>query len=240
MQDIIDRPGQAQLTADEYADKYNISRRTVTRYINQGKLVAIKLKGRTHVTDTAPATTPIEPEPAKRLDNQDRESGQLARQPDDYLFRLGQLSVQAKAGHRWQLLAIVLFVLVFITAPAVVWLYMTWQDTAGELVITQAATTATTANLDDATATIDQLQAELVQAKTTAAELAATITAGDTIRQNQLQTIQDLREKLADERKRTDDQAELLARIQAAETKISQLQQSTTTEPATSDRQDAE
>jgi len=216
MKDLIDIPGRPELTANDYAEKYNISRRTVSRYIKQGKIDAVRRKGRTFIIDLEPKETPIEPEPADKLNNQDTESGQLAITSESY-FRLGELTVKAKAGQRWKMLSCILLVLVFIATPAVVWLYLSWQDTAADLVSSQAATNAITADLDNTTNTIDQLEKEMAQAKTTAAELTATITAGDTIRQNQQQTIQELRDQLEKERSRIN---ELMGLIQPGEDQI--------------------
>ena len=232
MQDVIDIPGQPTLTAHEYAEKYNISRRTVTRYIKQGKLEAVRRKGRTHVIDLEPSETPIETEHAKKLDSLDSESGQLVRQPDDYVFKLGQLSVQAKAGHRWQFLSIVLVVLLFLATPAAVWLYLTWQDTAGELAISQETTATITADLDTATATIGQLQTDLVNTRTTAAELKADVNATKTINQNLQGTLADTRQQLDAERKRTND-------LQAKMADLSMLFSQSTAENASSTAQDA-
>lgn len=211
MPDIIDIPGQPTLTADDYAGKYGISRRTVSRYIKQGKLEAVRRTGRTYVIDQKPAETPIKTEPAKRLDNLASKPGQLAKKPDDYLFKLGQLSVQAKAGHRWQSLSIVLIVAAFIAVPAAVWMYSTWQDTADALAVSQETTTTVTADLDAATTTIEQLRADLFRAMTTTTQLTADATAAKTINQSLRETLADTRQQLTAERKRTDDLEVLLS-----------------------------
>jgi len=223
MQDIIDISGQPQLSATEYAEKHGVSRRTVSRYIQQGKLESVRRKGRTYVTDLEPTETPIRTESAKKLDNQDTQLGQLTRTPDDYMFKLGQLTVQAKSGHRWKSLSIVLVVLVFIAAPAITLLYITWQNTAAKLSTSQAAATAITADLATATTINDKMQKDLFQAKTTIAESSASIRANEVITQTHLDQLQDLRDQLKLERDRSSKQASLLARIQENEALIEKL-----------------
>jgi len=189
MPDIMDIPGQTTLHANEYAAKHGISRRTVTRYIQEGRIQAIRRKGRTFVVDQAPSETPIEPDTAARVSKPDTQPGQLARPTEDYLIKLGQLSIQAKTGHRWKILAIILILGAFVAAPVAAWLYFTWQDTADDLAISQQATADITADLSDATATIKQLQADVLT-------LTADAAAAKTIKQS-------LEEALATEQNRT-------------------------------------
>ncbi len=205
MQDILDISEQSTLSANEYAEKYNISRRTVSRYIKQGKLEAVRRTGRTYVVDQKPLETPIKPEPVKQLDNADNWPEQLIRQPDNDAPEPSQLSMQAKTYHRWQSLSIALTVAASITTLATVWMYTTWQNTADALSTSQDTTTALTADLAAATKTITQLQANLFKTMTSATELTADAAAAKTINQSLQETLADTKQQLTAEHQRNDD-----------------------------------
>jgi hypothetical protein len=73
MQAILGIPEQSTLTASDYAEKHNISRRTVSRHIKQGKLEAIKRGGRTYVIDQGIQEAGVTLEPVKQMDSLDTE-----------------------------------------------------------------------------------------------------------------------------------------------------------------------
>jgi hypothetical protein len=200
MPDIIDIPGQATLPANDYAEKYGISRRTVNRYIQAGKIEAVRRTGRTYIIDQSPTKTPIESEPVRRLDNQDAESSQIIKRPDDYPLKLDQLSAQVKSGYRWRHLAIGLIITVCIAAPALVWLYLIWQDTADALTISQDTTTKITADMANATTTIKQLRDDLLKSLATANALAAEAATAKSYKE----VNKSLQENLDAERKRSE------------------------------------
>jgi hypothetical protein len=206
MQDIIDIPGKATLSANDYAAKYGISRRTVSRYIKQGKLEAPRLSGRTYIIDLEPADRPIRAESAKRPDAQGAGSGQIVRQPDDNLFKLSQLSAKSKAGHRWHYLAIVLILAAVIATPTSVWIYSSSKNTADALAISLETATTISADLVTATTNIKQLQDDLFESVANANERAAEAAMESSykaVNQSLQEALANTRQKLADERKRT-------------------------------------
>ncbi len=106
--------GQDILPIEEYAANQGVSRRTVNRYAEQGRIETIRRNGRTFVIDRTPSEIPKETEHAKRVSRLDTESGHLAKTPDNYLFRLGELTALARTRQRWQVLAIVLLVMLVV------------------------------------------------------------------------------------------------------------------------------
>jgi hypothetical protein len=229
MQDIIDIAGKTTLSADDYAAKHGISRRTVSRHIKQGKLEALKRSGRTYIVDLEPADTAIRTESAGRLDTQDADTGQAVRQADDDLLKLQQLLAKANAGHPWRHLAIVFILAASVAAPAGVWIYSSWKSSAEALVSRLESTTTISADLATATTTIKQLQDDLSQAMANANERAldaALESSYRAVNQSLREALATTRQKLADERKRT-------ANLEATLNNLTDLYGRTANDPGT-------
>ncbi len=113
---------------DAYAAREGISRRTANRYAQQGRVTIEKVKGRTMIVDIPIAKRRIEPTQESPATPDMPKTSHLARTPDNYLFRLGELTALARTRRAWQALAIVLLVLLFISSPVMVWLYMSWRN----------------------------------------------------------------------------------------------------------------
>ena len=107
---------------DEYASRHGISRRTVNRYVEKGRLESTKQRGRTMIIDK-----PLKP---KAQDTQhvtpNTDSQMVPFSPND-LIRFGILQYRSKSKAIWQTYAIIVTVLFVAALMASLWLYMQWQ-----------------------------------------------------------------------------------------------------------------
>ena len=191
MVETLDIRSDGALHANDWAVKYGVSRRTVTRYVQEGKIEAFRRKGRTYIVDRKPIETSIQPEQAERMAQQDIQSGQpgqLERPSEDFLLRMGQLSLQAKTGRKWQALAIGFIVVAFIGVTVSTWIYASLQATEASLVSAQETAATLTENLRAAGNNIETLQEGLIRAQ-------ATATAAQTVSQSLKETLEAERQR---------------------------------------------
>ncbi|MCJ7805721.1 hypothetical protein MUP46_03715 [Patescibacteria group bacterium] len=107
---------------DEYAVRHSVSRRTLDRYVQTGRLETEKRHGRTYVIDRPPKSHPFETRQARNGSD-----SQLALFDRTQWIQLGYLKARARSKTVWQVYAIVLTVLCVALLLSSLWLYLQWQ-----------------------------------------------------------------------------------------------------------------
>ncbi|MBW8041984.1 MAG: hypothetical protein FVQ85_18570 [Planctomycetes bacterium] len=106
----------------EYASREGLSRRTVDRYAQTGRLEKVRQHGQTYILD-------------KPLKPQVQQTGQVRNVPDSQIvplaqtdwMRLGYLQARSKSKAIWQTYAIALTVLFVALLLASLWLFTQWR-----------------------------------------------------------------------------------------------------------------
>jgi len=107
------------LPIDEYANRHDISRRTVDRYVKLGRLEATKKLGRTMIVDK-----PLKPFDQDKRQGKSAVDSQIVQFAYADLIRYGSLLTRSKAKTIWQIYAIVVSILLFAFVLAFVCVYM--------------------------------------------------------------------------------------------------------------------
>ena len=103
----------------EYAALHSLSRRTVDRYVQIGRLESKKQHGRTMILDK-----PLKPQPTESRQVRTDIDSQLVPLAQTDWMQLGYFKARSKAKTIWQTYAIVVTILLFAFVLAAVCLYM--------------------------------------------------------------------------------------------------------------------
>ena len=110
------------LPIDEYATRHGISRRTVNRYVQKGRLESTKQRGRTMIIDK-----PLKPSAQDIRHVKPNMDSQMVPFSPTELIRYGFLQAKAKSKTIWQTYAIVVTVLFVALLLVSLWLFTQWR-----------------------------------------------------------------------------------------------------------------
>ncbi len=110
------------LPIDEYAARHDVSRRTVNRYVQSGRLDSTKRHGRTMIIDK-----PLKPPSQDTRHVKPNIDSQLVPLSQTDWIRFGFLQARAKSRTLWQIYAITLTVLFVALLLASLWLFTQWR-----------------------------------------------------------------------------------------------------------------
>ena len=110
------------LPIDEYATRHGISRRTVNRYVQKGRLESTKQRGRTMIIDK-----PLKPSARDTRHVKPNTDSQMVPFSPTELIRYGFLQAKAKSKTIWQTYAIVVTVLFVALLLLSLWLFTQWR-----------------------------------------------------------------------------------------------------------------
>jgi len=110
------------IPADEYASRHGISRRTVNRYIQSGRVDSTKQRGRTMIIDK-----PLRPKSPDVLSVKPNIDSQIVRFVQADWIRFGFLQARSKSKTIWQAYAIALTFLLVSLMLLCLWLFTQWR-----------------------------------------------------------------------------------------------------------------
>lgn len=110
------------LPIEEYATRHGISRRTVNRYVQSGRLESTKQRGRTMIIDK-----PLKPKSQDTRQVQPNIDSQIVPFAQADWIRYGFLQARSKSKTLWQTYAIALTVLFVALLLASLWLFTQWR-----------------------------------------------------------------------------------------------------------------
>lgn len=110
------------LPIDEYASRHGVSRRTVNRYVQSGRLDATKRRGRTMIIDK-----PLKPQSQDTRHVKPNIDSQIVPFSQADLIRYGMLQARSKSKTIWQIYAIVVTILCVALMLASLWVFMQWR-----------------------------------------------------------------------------------------------------------------
>ena len=103
----------------EYASREGLSRRTIDRYVEIGRLEKVKKHGQTYILDN-----PLKPQVKETVSSEKVPDSQIVPFSQADWIRYGCLQTRAKSKTLWQTYAIVVTILLFAFVLASVCLYM--------------------------------------------------------------------------------------------------------------------
>lgn len=106
----------------EYASREGLSRRTIDRYVEIGRLEKVKKHGQTYILDN-----PLKPQVKETVSSEKFPDSQIVPLSQTDWMQLGYLKARSKSKTLWQTYAIVLTVLFFALALASLWLFTQWR-----------------------------------------------------------------------------------------------------------------
>ena len=106
------------LPIDEYATRHGISRRTVNRYVQSGRLESTKQRGRTMIIDK-----PLKPKSEDTRHVKPNIDSQIVPFSPTELIRYGMLQYRSKSKTIWQVYAIAVTFLLVAALLASLWLF---------------------------------------------------------------------------------------------------------------------
>jgi len=106
----------------EYASREFLSRRTVDRYVQIGRLEKIKQHGQTYIVDK-----PLKPQLQETRHDRNVPDSQIVPLAQTDWIRLGYLQARSRSKTFWQTYAIVLTILFVSLMLASLWLFAQWQ-----------------------------------------------------------------------------------------------------------------
>ena len=110
------------LPIDEYAKRQGVSRRTVNRYVQSGRLESTKQRGRTMIIDK-----PLKPKSEDTRHVKPNIDSQIVPFARADWIRYGMLQNRSKSKVIWQTYAIVVTVLFVALMLASLWLFTQWR-----------------------------------------------------------------------------------------------------------------
>lgn len=110
------------LPIDEYASRHGVSRRTVNRYVQSGRLDSTKQRGRTMIIDK-----PLKPQSQDTRHVKPNIDSQIVQFAQADWIRYGSLLARSKSKTIWQTYAITLTVLFVSLLLASLWLFTQWR-----------------------------------------------------------------------------------------------------------------
>ena len=106
----------------EYAARESLSRRTVDRYAQTGRLEKIRQHGQTYILDK-----PLKPQEKQTAMSDNIRDSQIVPLSQTDWMQLGYLKARSKSKTIWQTYAIVLTVLFVALLLASLWLFAQWR-----------------------------------------------------------------------------------------------------------------
>ncbi len=106
----------------EYAARESLSRRTIDRYCQTGRLEKVRQHGHTYILDK-----PLKPQVNETRQERNVPDSQIVPLAQTDWIRLGILQVRSKSKTIWQAYAIVLTVLFVALLLASLWLFTQWR-----------------------------------------------------------------------------------------------------------------
>jgi len=106
----------------EYAARESLSRRTVDRYAQTGRLEKVRQHGQTYILDK-----PLKPQIHQTVMSDKVPDSQIVQLGQTDWIRLGYLQAKSKSKTLWQTYAIVLTVLFVTLLLASLWLFTQWR-----------------------------------------------------------------------------------------------------------------
>lgn len=110
------------LPIDEYAKRQGVSRRTVNRYVQSGRLESTKQRGRTMIIDK-----PLKPQSQDTRHVKPNTDSQIVQFAQADWIRYGSLLTKSKSKTIWQTYAIVVTVLFVSLLLVSLWLFTQWR-----------------------------------------------------------------------------------------------------------------
>ena len=110
------------LPIDEYATRHGVSRRTVNRYVQSGRLESTKQRGRTMIIDK-----PLKPQSQDKRHVKPNTDSQIVQFAQADWIRYGFLQSRSKSKTIWQTYAIVVTILCVALMLASLWLFTQWR-----------------------------------------------------------------------------------------------------------------
>ena len=106
----------------EYASREGLSRRTIDRYVEIGRLEKVKKHGQTYILDN-----PLKPQVKETVSSEKVPDSQIVPFAQADWIRYGSLQTRAKAKTIWQTYAIVVTLLLFAFVLTSLWLFTQWR-----------------------------------------------------------------------------------------------------------------
>jgi len=107
---------------EEYAARESLSRRTIDRYCQIGRLEKSRQHGQTYILDK-----PLKPQPQQTAMSDNVRDSQIVPLAQTDWIRLGYLQAKSKSKTLWQAYAIILTVLFVALLLASLWLFTQWR-----------------------------------------------------------------------------------------------------------------
>ncbi len=146
------------IPADDYAMKYDITRRTVDRYARSGKVERLRQGGKTLIVDKPP----IKAETQSVLSETVQSDLVVAPVRNDWIA-FGAAQAYAKSRHKWQsaffVAAFLLFVALLIGSGGGVWFWQSIVISQSQVIASENKLSVLTSNLTEAKTLIDAIQA---------------------------------------------------------------------------------